>query len=64
MDEKVTVPRPSPRLEELIRKRFPAEGRAERIARALAAVNEDELIHLTPEQWKWVAEDSDLEQQG
>jgi hypothetical protein len=64
MDEKKSVPRPSPRLEELIRKRFPAEGKAERIARALAALHEDEPIRLTPEQWKWVAEAPHLDDQG
>jgi len=63
MDEKVSVPRPSPRLEELIRKRFPPEGRAERMARALAALQQNTPIRLTPEQWKWVAEDPDLADQ-
>lgn len=61
MDRKVSVPRRSPPLEELIRQRFPAEGKAERVARALAALQQEAPIHLTPEQWKWVAEDPDLE---
>jgi len=63
MGEKVSVPRRSPRLEELIRQRFPGEGKAERIARAVAALQQDPPIHLTPEQWKWIAEDPDLEDQ-
>jgi hypothetical protein len=63
MDEKKSVPRPSPRLEELIRKRFPPEGKAERVARGLAALRQEEKIKLTPEEWKWVAEDPDLEDQ-
>jgi hypothetical protein len=61
MDEKVSVPSRSQLLEELIRQRFPAEGKAERIARALAGLQQEAPIHLTPEQWKWVAEDPDLE---
>jgi hypothetical protein len=28
----------------------------------LAALNEEERIKLSPEQWKWVAEDPDLEE--
>jgi hypothetical protein len=64
MDEKVSVPSRSARLEELMRQRFPVEGKVERIARALAALHQDEPIHLTPKQWRWVAEDPDLEDQG
>jgi hypothetical protein len=63
MDEKKSLPRPSPRLQELIRKRFPAEGKAERIAKGLAALHQEEKIKLSPEEWKWVAEDPDLEDQ-
>jgi hypothetical protein len=63
MDERKSLPKRSPRLEELIRKTFPPEGKAKRIARGLAALNEDLTIHLTPEQWKWIAEDPDLEDQ-
>jgi len=51
----------SPRLEELIQKRFPPEGKAERVARGLAALHQEEKIKLTPKEWKWVAEDPDLE---
>ena len=63
MDEKATVPRISPRLEELIRERFPAEGKAERIARGLAALNQEPSIRLTPEEWKAILEEADLEGQ-
>jgi len=63
MDGNLRVPGRSPRLERLIRQRFPVEGKAERIARALAALQQDEPIHLTPEQWKQIAEDPDLEDQ-
>jgi len=61
MDDKKSVPGRSPTLEELIRKQFPPEGKADRIARELAALNQDPAIRLTPEQWKWIAEDPDLE---
>jgi hypothetical protein len=58
MDDKKSLPNRSPRLEELI-----PEGKAERIARALAALNQDATIHLAPEQWRWIAEDPDFEDQ-
>ena len=61
MDDKKSLPKLPPRLEELVRKRFPPEGKAERVARGLAALHQDEKIKLTPEEWKWVAEDPDLE---
>jgi hypothetical protein len=32
------------------------------VSRALAALNEEESINLSPEQWKWIAEDADLEE--
>ena len=64
MDDKTSAPRVSPALEELIRKRFPPEGKAERVARGLAALHQEERIKLTPEEWKWVAEDPDLEDQS
>ncbi|MGO9271981.1 MAG: hypothetical protein ACLQOO_17235 [Terriglobia bacterium] len=51
------------RLEELIKQRFPAEGKAERVAKALAALHQEESIRLSPEEWKWVAEDVALEDQ-
>jgi len=61
MDDKKDVPKLSPHLEEPIQKRFPPEGKAERVARGLAALHQEERIKLTPEEWKWVAEDPDLE---
>ncbi len=51
----------SARLEELIKQRFTPEGKAERVARARAALHQEEPIKLSPEEWKWVAEDADLE---
>jgi len=51
------------RLEKLIKQRFPAEGKAERVAKALAALHQEESIKLRPEEWKWVAEDVELEDQ-
>ncbi|HMD95949.1 MAG TPA: hypothetical protein VKM93_01270 [Terriglobia bacterium] len=51
------------RLEELIKQRFPAEGKADRVAKALAALHQEEPIKLRPEEWKWVAEDVELEDQ-
>lgn len=53
----------SARLEELIKQRFPTEGKAERVAKALAALHQEESIRLSPEEWKWVAEDVALEDQ-
>jgi hypothetical protein len=40
---------------------LPPEGKAQRVSLALAALNEEEKIKLSPEQWRWVAEDADLE---
>jgi len=48
-------------LQEFLRKQFTPGDKAERASRALAALNEEERIKLSPEQWKWVAEDTDLE---
>ncbi len=56
----IRVPKSSP-LEELIKERFAPEGKAERIAKALEALYQEEPIKLSPEEWKWVAEDADLE---
>jgi hypothetical protein len=33
------------------------------VAKGLAALHQEERIKLTPEQWKWVAEDPELEDQ-
>jgi hypothetical protein len=57
------------KLEALKREKFPPEGKEERIARALAALHrsvrseEDYQIKLTPEQWKEIVENPDLEDQ-
>jgi hypothetical protein len=50
-------------LEDLKRRRFPAEGKSERIARALAAVRENGHIALSAKEWQFFAQDSDLEDQ-
>jgi len=63
MAREISPQKRSARLEELIRIHFPPEEKEERIARALEALNQDEPIRLTPEQWKWVAEDPELEDQ-
>ena len=60
MAEEVTSQK-SPRLEELVKQRFTPEGKAERVAKALAALHQEQPIKLSPEEWKWVAEDADLE---
>ncbi len=53
----------SARLEELMGRRFAPEGKAERVAKALAAPYQEEPIRLSPQEWKWVAEDAELEDQ-
>ena len=53
--------KPTPKLDLLKRQRFTAKGREERIAQSLAALNQPEVINLTPEQWKYFAEDPDLD---
>jgi hypothetical protein len=54
--------KPAASLQEFVRKQFPPEAKDQRVSRALAALHEEERIKLSPEQWKWVAEDPDLEQ--
>lgn len=51
------------KLEVLIKQRFTPEGKSERVTSALAALHQDQPIKLSPEQWKWVAEDAELEDQ-
>ncbi len=63
MAEKIRATKPSPSLAELIRQRFDPEGKRDRVAKGLAALHQEEPIKLTPEQWKSVAEDADLEDQ-
>ena len=45
----------------MLRKQFAPGAKADRVSRAQAALNKEERIKLSPEQWKWVAEDADLE---
>jgi hypothetical protein len=52
------------KLEVLIKRRFTPEGKAERVAKALAALKREQPIKLSPEDWKWVAEDADLGDQS
>lgn len=54
--------KPPDTLQEFARKQFTPEDKAERVSRALAALNEEERIKLSPDQWKWIAEDADLEE--
>lgn len=51
------------RLEELRSMRFTPENKAERVARSLAALDQAERINLTPLEWRFVAEDPDIEDQ-
>ncbi len=62
MAENISTPK-SARLEEMVKQRFTPDGKAERVAKALAALYQEEPIKLSPEEWKWVAEDPDLEDQ-
>ena len=52
---------PPASLEDFVRKQFAPGDRTQRLARAQAALDEEERIQLSPEQWRWVAEDTDLE---
>jgi hypothetical protein len=51
------------RLEELKARHFTVEGKAERVARSLAALNHEDTIQLTTQQWRRIAEDPDIEDQ-
>ena len=59
----VMQPNSSAKLQLLKRKRFTAEDRAERIERSLAALNQPETLRLTPQEWRFFAEDPDLDDQ-
>ena len=52
-----------PRLEALKQLHFSTAGRNERIAKSLAALNQPETLKMTPEEWRFFAEDVDLEDQ-
>jgi len=47
----------------LIRQHFNPETKAERVARSLAALNQTEEWNLTPEEWRFIAEDPDIADQ-
>lgn len=50
------------KLEALKAKKWPPEGKAERVRKALKALEGPvPTFKLTPEQWKQIAEDPDLE---
>ena len=51
---------PVSKLEALKRERFRPEGKAERIAKSLAALNQSEPIELSLEEWRLITEDPDL----
>lgn len=51
------------RLEQVKKARFTPENKAERVTRSLAALDQDERINLTPSEWRFVAEDADIEDQ-
>ena len=55
--------KPAVALQQMVQKQFTPADKAERVSRALAALNEEEPTKLSPEQWRWVAEDVDLEEQ-
>jgi hypothetical protein len=62
MSTRSSTKKPPASLQELVRKQFTPEDKTGRVSRAMAALNEEEGIKLSPEQWKWVAEDVDLEE--
>jgi len=47
----------------LKRRHFTVQGKDERIARSLAALNQKVTIELTAQQWRRIAEDPDIEDQ-
>jgi len=63
MSKKLTNGKPAPSLEELARRRFAPADKASRVARARQALEQAVPIELTSEQWKWVAEDPEAEDQ-
>ena len=63
MAETKTTVTGSSKLEELKRQHFDPETRAERIAKALAALYAPSALSLTPEQWKDAAENPELEEE-
>jgi hypothetical protein len=51
------------KLRELKRARFTPEGKDERVARSLAALNQQAGISLSTDSWRHIIEESDLEDQ-
>ena len=51
------------RLRALKQQKFPPEGKPERVAKALAVLQQPSAITLSKEEWKLIAEDPDLEDQ-
>jgi hypothetical protein len=62
MSTRSSAKKPPNSIQEFVRKQFTPEDKNQRVSRAQAALNEEEHIKLSPEQWKWVAEDADLEE--
>lgn len=60
---RLAVPGAISRLEALKRERFTPEGSRKRAAKSLAALNQEETIRLTPEGWRWAAEELEVEDQ-
>ncbi len=54
---------PNKKLVEAKRQRFTAEGKRERIAKSLSALNQPPSIRLTADEWRQIVEDPDLEDQ-
>jgi hypothetical protein len=46
-----------------LRQHFDPKTKAERAARSRDALNKPSSIRLAPEEWRWIAEDPDLEDQ-
>ncbi len=55
--------RPLTKLEELKARHFTLAGKAKRVAKSLAALQQPGTIQLSPEEWRWVAENADIEEQ-
>jgi hypothetical protein len=61
VDAEEREPRARPRIEDLKRRHFGPEGREERTRKSLAAIGQPNPICLTREQWIWIAEALDSE---
>jgi hypothetical protein len=55
---------PPASLQERVQQRFTPEDKTERVSRALPALKQYEPMELSPEQWRWVAENVDLDEQA